>query len=214
MSGETRPAQAFTQQNGRTLVPLELPPGGSIFVVLRKAIAADVNGTAGSNFRTLRAAGELAGPWRVTFPPGWGAPESAEFEKLVSWPDRSEPGIRAFSGKATYHKTFDLSGGVDPAKQQVLLELGQVAVIAQVRLNGKDLGVLWTAPFRCDVTAVVKPVGNELEIDVVNGWLNRVLADQDLPAGKRFTRTNIVLARDRKPMESGLIGPVRVMVGM
>jgi hypothetical protein len=81
--------------------------------------------------------------------------------------------------------------------------------LAEVRLNGKNLGVLWAFPFRVDVTDALKFRDNKLEVDVVNFWPNRIIGDQSLPPEKRFTRTNIrKLTRETPLMESGLLGPV------
>ena len=95
----------------------------------------------------------------------------------------------------------------------MFLDLGMVRELAEVRLNGKNLGVLWTLPFRVDVTDAIRPTGNELEIQVVNFWPNRIIGDQFLPVEKRFTKTNIrKLTREAPLMPSGLLGPVRVLV--
>jgi hypothetical protein len=88
------------------------------------------------------------------------------------------------------------------------LDLGDVKDLAQVRLNGRHLGVLWTRPFRVEITSAVKPTGNVLEIDVVNLWPNRIIGDAALPPGKRFTKTNIKFKKDEPLLESGLLGPV------
>ena len=90
---------------------------------------------------------------------------------------------------------------------------GNVKNLAEVRLNGKNLGVLWALPFRVEVTDAIKPTGNNLEIEVVNFWPNRIIGDQSLPPEKRFTRTNIrKLTKDTPLMDSGLLGPVRILV--
>jgi hypothetical protein len=87
-----------------------------------------------------------------------------------------------------------------------------VKYVAQVRLNGKDLGALWTKPFRVEITNAVKPSGNLLEIDVVNLWPNRLIGDAALPPERRFTRTNISYKKDDPLLESGLLGPVRLQI--
>ncbi len=143
----------------------------------------------------------------MTFDPKWGGPQSVQFDRLASWTSRSEEGIRYYSGTATYRTTFDRPAG----KGRLAVDLGQVANIAEVRLNGKNLGIAWAPPFRLDITDAVKPSGNQLEIDVVNTWYNRLILDQSLPPEKRLTRTNVQLPKGAKPQESGLLGPVRIM---
>jgi hypothetical protein len=94
----------------------------------------------------------------------------------------------------------------------VFLDLGELRQLAEVRLNGKGLGVLWSFPFRVEVTDALRPAGNILEIDVVNFWPNRIIGDQHLPPGERRTRTNIRKLTSETPLvESGLLGPVRLL---
>jgi hypothetical protein len=166
----------------------------------------------------------LAGPWNVRFAPGWGAPESVIFEELIPWDKHPDDGIKYFSGTATYRKTFPLSA--EQAGRLVRLQLGDVKYIARVRLNGKDLGVVWTSPWTADLSAAVRPGENELQIAVTNLWTNRLIGDAALPEDRRLTKTNIFLqAADRTvktyqgyssrdPLApSGLLGPVRLEFG-
>ena len=134
------------------------------------------------------------------------------FDSLVSWARRPEAGIKYYSGVATYRKDFR-SGVVYKKGERVWLDLGNVKELAEVRLNGKRLGILWSFPFRVDVTDALKPGDNRLEVDVVNFWPNRIIGDQFLPAQERFTRTNIrKLTRETELAESGLLGPVTLNV--
>jgi len=210
ITGETRAASAFTQSERGTSLPLELAPYGSIFVVFRRAIAEDENGAAKRNFPAYSDVAELGGPWQVSFDPKWGGPASAEFKNLISWTERPEKGIKFYSGKATYRKTFDLPPGLAGAGRRVALDLGELKDVAEVRLNGKDLGVLWTKPFRVEISGAAKPAVNVLEIDIVNLWTNRVTGDAALPPGQRLTRTNIEFKPDDPLLPSGLFGPVRL----
>jgi hypothetical protein len=124
----------------------------------------------------------------VHFDVKWKGPEKVIFERLDDWSQRPEKGIRYYSGRATYRKTFDLTEG---RYRRIFLDLGEVKNVAQVRLNGKDLGILWTAPWRVDITGVAKRKSNELEIDVVNLWPNRLTGDGLLPKDQRVTVTNV-----------------------
>jgi hypothetical protein len=139
----------------------------------------------------LHALGEISGPWTVQFDPAWGGPASCAFDSLVSWTQRPEDGIKFYAGTATYCKTFDLPKSARKKGDRLWLDLGNVKELAQVRLNGKSLGILWAFPFRVDVTDALKARDNKLEVDVVNFWPNRIIGDQSLPPEKRFTRTNI-----------------------
>jgi len=209
MTGGIRKAAAWSQAVGRTVVPLEFTPYGSMFVVFRQSISTRAAGKAKENFRAFTPLGEINGPWTVQFDPAWGGPASCEFDSLVSWTHRPEEGIKFYAGTATYRKTFDLPPSARKKGDRVWLDLGNVKELAEVRLNGKSLGVLWAFPFRVDVTDALKVRDNKLEVDVVNFWPNRIVGDQSLPPEKRFTRTNIrKLTRETPLAESGLLGPV------
>ncbi|MCX6569821.1 MAG: glycosyl hydrolase [Candidatus Aminicenantes bacterium] len=180
---------------------------------------------------------ELTGPWELRFPPNWGAPERVALDKLVSWSEHGDPGVKYFSGTGTYTKTITVPREMIGKDRRVYLDLGKVQVMATVKLNGKDLGVLWKPPYRVDVTGTLKAGDNTLEIGVANLWINRMIGDEELPEdsdrnpdgtlkawprwvqeGKpsptgRFTFTSWRLwKRGEAPVESGLLGPVTVRV--
>jgi len=105
-----------------------------------------------------------------------------EFEKLEDWCQRHEEGIRYYSGTVTYRKRFTYPNSqTHDAKPKIQLDLGEVAVMAEVTLNGKNLGTLWKPPFRVDITGAVKTGENALEVKVVNLWINRQIGDELLP---------------------------------
>jgi len=211
VSGEHHFAAAYQEKDGRTTLPLEFSPYGSCFVIFRDPAAAHP-ASAQSNHPEFETRAELSAPWTASFDPKWGGPASTQFDELVSWTARSEPGIKYYSGTAVYTKNFDLAGGVAKG-QRLWLDLGNVRELAQVRLNGKELGIVWAPPFRVEITGAVKPAGNALEVQVVNFWPNRIIGDELLPGPKRFTKTNIRKLTQTTPlMESGLLGPVRIMV--
>jgi hypothetical protein len=191
--------------------------------------------TLSAEVRDLPPTTEIVGPWEVAFPPKWGAPEKITLEKLISWSEHSDAGVKYFSGTATYAKKIDIPREMLEANRRVYLDLGRVQVMARVRLNGKDLGVLWKPPYRTDITDAAKPGENSLEIEVVNLWPNRMIGDEQLPEdsernpegtlkkwpqwvldGKpsptgRFTFTTWRLWNKDSPLqESGLLGPVRL----
>jgi hypothetical protein len=212
VTGETRDATAFRQQNGQTIVPMEFDPCGSVFVVFRKPIASTVWGTTAGNYPTMQPLGDLDGPWTVAFDPKWGGPaEPVTFDRLVDWTTRPESGIKYFSGTAVYTKVFDLPSNVSPGRR-LILDLGEVHEVASVQLNGQNLGVLWAHPARVDITSVVKPAGNDLEIKVVNLWPNRLIGDSALPPEQQLTITNIHhFTKTSELLPSGLLGPVQVL---
>lgn len=218
VNGSIRLANAFQQADGCTTLPLELDRFGSCFVVFRKAIARELAGKAESNFPKLVQSQNLGGPWNVAFDPAWGGPTNVEFSELTSWTGRSEDGIKFYSGTATYNKAFDLSEGSTNQARRIYLDLGNVKALAEVRLNGKKLGILWCYPWRVDITKAVKATGNVLEVDVINLWPNRVIGDLNQPKEKRFAKTHEafrfdMLTKNTTLIESGLLGPVTLQRG-
>jgi hypothetical protein len=182
---------------------------------------------------TLPAAQRISGPWHVTFPPGGGAPERITLNELVSWSEHADPGVRYFSGTATYSKTINIPSSLLGKNRRLFLDLGKVQVMAEVMLNGTRLGVLWKSPYRVDIAAAARGGDNTLEVKVVNLWPNRMIGDERLPedslrhengtlkewpawllAGKpsptgRFTFTTWRLWTKDDPLQaSGLLGPV------
>jgi hypothetical protein len=213
VSGEHQFAAAYEQKNERTTVPLEFPPCGSFFIIFNEP-SEKHPATALSNNLQLEPLAEVSGPWTVHFDPKWGGPESVQFNQLESWTIRAEPGIKFYSGTAIYKKTFDLPDlQLASRDAKLFLDLGDVHELAEVHLNGKNLGIVWSPPFRVDITSVVKNYGNKLEIEIVNFWPNRIIGDQFLPVEQRFTKTNIRKLTKITPLEeSGLIGPVQILV--
>ena len=114
-------------------------------------------------------------------PPRIGPPDRVAFERLISWSDHSAAGVKYFSGAATYTKSFNVPAGLVATDRRLFLDLGKVAVMAEVKLNGKDLGILWKPPFRVDVTGACQPGENTLEVKIVNLWINRIIGDEQLP---------------------------------
>ncbi len=227
-----------TVAEGRTELRLDLAPLGSVFVVFRRAEAPGRPLPDPLSRDTFLASNDPAaltvdGPWQVEFPEGWGAPQTATFGRLQSWSESSDAGIRAFSGIATYRTTFELPA-TWTSQRRLFLQLGDLAEIADVTVNGKDLGVVWLPPYRVEISGAVRSGPNRLEIRVANLWANRLNADSLRPESERFTRSNLdriqtdptsdssygrVPRGKKRPvytempplMRSGLFGPVRII---
>lgn len=129
---------------------------------------------------------QVDGPWQVHFPPGAGAPETVTFDTLTSWAADPRPGIKYFSGTAAYKNTIVVPDACLAADRRLVLDLGRVEVMAEVRIGGESLGILWKPPFRVDVSDVLKPGENSLEIRVTNLWPNRLIGDEQFPADSSF----------------------------
>ena len=208
-------------------VELELPPFGSTFVVFRSRGSATLPQETQRARRPLsQCAAKMAaphtgrtgvspvqtlpGPWSVTFDPTWGGPkEPVAFPALTDWTARPEPGIRHYSGTATYRTTFDAPFGWKPG-EPLQIDLEMVHDVADVLVNGKLAGTAWTAPYA--VTASnIKEKGNTLEVRVTNLWPNRLIYDAGLPEGERLTRTNINPYKSGDSLlPSGLLGSVQI----
>jgi (4-O-methyl)-D-glucuronate---lignin esterase len=207
-TGSIEPAE-YKIDNGRTTVRLHLDPDGSLFVVFR--------GKAPAPSRTLPhpVSSELAairGPWRVSFPPNWGAPPEIHLESLISWTASTDDGVKYFSGTAAYAKEVEAPQDWFRSGAKVVLDLGKVKEIAEVSVNGKPVGgILWKPPFQADVTEVLKPGSNRIEIKVTNLWPNRIIGDQQPSAKKKYTFTDYrPYTKDSPLLESGLLGPVMI----
>lgn len=129
----------------------------------------------------LPAPRALEGPWQLAFPSGWGALDQVELPRLISWTEHDHPDVRHFSGTATYAIEFDLAQDILSGAYRLWLELGAVQVMAQVEVNGEDLGVLWKEPYTVDVTDAVRMGRNRLEVRLTNLWVNRLIGDAALP---------------------------------
>jgi hypothetical protein len=205
-TGRTEPA-SFKVADGRTTVPLDLEPWGSVFVVFRKST------TQTSRTVPLGEKKELAnldGPWKVSFQDGRGAPDSITMDQLASWSDNSDAGVKYFSGIGTYTKTFDAPAAWVGKGAQVWIDLGDVKNLAEVLVNGKSLGVVWHAPYRVNITSSMKPGSNQLVVKVTNAWVNRLIGDEQ-PGATRITFADVKPYRAKSPLlRSGLLGPVSV----
>jgi hypothetical protein len=131
-----------------------------------------------TTLENLPAPLDLSAGWQVAFPAGWGAPASATLPKLASYTDHADDGIRHFSGTASYQKTFQIPPDALTAQGVVAeLDLGDVQVIAELEVNGRDFGLLWKPPFRRDITNALRPGANTITVRVTNLWRNRLIGD-------------------------------------
>ena len=156
---------------------------------------------------------EITGSWQVSFPRGWGAPDHTMFEKLISWTDSDDDGIKYFSGRAVYHKEFNIPRIYLNANSYLELDLGVVQKVSRVSLNGREIAILWKPPFCVDITDAIKPGKNKLVVEVANNWTNRLIGDAFLPPEKQYCKTNLhsrLSRKERRLQPSGLLGPVKI----
>jgi hypothetical protein len=162
---------------------------------------------------------EIKSPWTLSFPEKWGAPASVKLNKLISWTDHTDEGVKYFSGTASYTNSFYVSKEAIDNKKTIAINLGEVLDVAEVFVNGKSVGILWTSPFRLNIQDYVKQGNNQFEVKITNLWINRLAGDMLLPPEKRFCKTNQpYVLKDRsawgdetfRAQRSGLLGPVTV----
>jgi len=206
-TGIFQPA-SYRIADGRTTVPLKLEPWGTVFVVFRNPATA-TSRTVPEKTETQLAT--IQGPWIVRFQEGRGAPASITLDSLISWPDSTDPGVKYFSGTATYTKTINAPRQWFVKRAHIVLDLGTVKDLAEVVVNGKSLGIVWHDPYRADVTAALKPGANEVTIKVTNTWVNRLIGDMQPGVTKKITFTVVKPYKADSPLQpSGLLGPIRM----
>ncbi|MBI3683166.1 MAG: hypothetical protein HY235_22570 [Acidobacteria bacterium] len=199
-------AVAVSDRKDGAAIRLALPPAGSMFVVFDRK-SRPVSTAQKTEFL---AAVEVSGSWDVAFAPGLGGPVSKTFPRLISWTEDGEFGVRHFSGIATYRKTVEIPSELFGSGRRLLLDLGDVRVIARVRVNGTEAGISWTPPFRLDITRALRPGVNSLEVEVANTWSNR-LTGETINNGAKIARTNARWSKATPLLPSGLLGPVRIV---
>lgn len=172
-TGEKRCIGDWVTKDGITQVELSLAAEESVFVVFRK------NGTKSYQRmpNLVETINKVNGPWTLCFDAGGGAPQGAQtLSSLKSWTGFAEPGIRYYSGTATYETTLDV-----PEGREFALDLGDVRDVAEVFLDGERIGALWHAPYRIELPRSVKPGRHALKVRVTNAWTNRLIGDEKEP---------------------------------
>lgn len=199
VTGKIRELPSFSATTNGTTVPLQLEAYESAFIVFRKRVSKVLSYH--SNFPQPQVLQELKGPWLVKFD------STYTFNTLTDWSLHPDERIKNFSGTAYYSTTFSAA----PGRERYYLNLGPVMVMAKVKLNGKDLGTLWTAPWKVDVTDALKKGENKLEVEVVNTWVNGLIGDSKLPANERKYWSNVnPYTPASKYQPAGLTGPVKL----
>jgi len=205
-TGKTEPA-GYAISEKSTVVPLSLTEREAVFVVFRK-----------ENTVTSRSPEEdkpillatLHGPWEISFPQNSGAPAKITLDKLDSWTTNTDEGVKYFSGSATYTKTIEAPVSWLKGDIKLFIDLGEVCDIAEITVNGTSAGISWKAPFRADITGMLKKGSNTIEIKITNQWTNRLLGDQKSAPDKKILNSS-VMVWGRNLNESGLLGPVKIL---
>jgi hypothetical protein len=206
-TGMSKPV-SYKIADGRTTLPLHLEPWGTVFVVFRKSTSESAQALPKV---TESKVADVDGPWKVSFEPDRVAPPSTTLDKLISWSDSTDAGVKYFSGAGTYTKTIQASADWFKKGSHLWIDLGDVKNLAEVTVNGKNLGVVWHTPYRVDVTSALKPGANDVSIKVINAWVNRLIGDQQ-PGATKYTFADVKPYRANSPLlPSGLLGPVALL---
>lgn len=209
VSGKSWKAGDWSVIGGRLELQAKLEANASVFVSFDRG-AEPAKPTAGkANFAAFTTARVLTDDWNVNFDPAYGGPSKPlVFAALLDWSSSADSLVKYYSGTAVYTKTFQFKGN---KRVETWLDLGKVANIAEVKVNGVSCGIVWTPPYRVDISKAIKQGENKLSIEVSNTWANRLIGDQRLPENKRITKTNAPYRLEGKPLlEAGLLGPVTI----
>jgi hypothetical protein len=207
VTGYAKPA-SYTFDNEKTIVPLQLAERQSVYIVFRNKSNAASRAIVPTVLTQLST---VEGPWEISFPAGMGAPEKTSMIKLESWTKNDNQGIKYFSGTATYSKSLNVPGKWIQAGTKLVLDLGRVADIAEVIVNGTSADILWLFPYRCEITSLLKSGNNKLVIRVTDEWTNRLIGDRLAKPGEKVLNSSL-FTRGNQPNESGLLGPVIIFM--
>ena len=205
-----RDLPAFKQTKNTTVVPLQLEAFESQFIVFRKNAGNAASFDLLDNFPEGKTLLDLNENWTVYFDEAKRGPQKpVEFKNLTDWTLSDNDSIKYYSGTAVYRKTIKFNS-IDSTKK-LILNLGNLTSMAKVKINGKELGGVWTAPWQVDISSAVKSGGNLIEISVVNNWMNRLIGDLKMPVNERPTWTPVFPYTVESPLQpSGLFGPVSI----
>jgi hypothetical protein len=200
---------SYAIESGRTGVRLHFEPWGTVFVMFREPTQVKSKVLPKPLEATLAT---VDGPWNLSFQPDRGAPPTVKLDKLISWSDSADSGVKYFSGTGTYSKTIQAPANWFAAGGKLWIDLGDVKNLAEVIVNGKSLGIVWHTPYRVDVTKALKPGANDLTVKVINAWVNRLIGDQHPETKVKYTFATIKPYNATSALQaSGLLGPVTVV---
>ncbi len=155
---------------------------------------------------------DLSDNWEVRFDTNMDAPKSYQFEKLISWSDSENEGVKYYSGAANYKRNFTVAKEAISKNMEAFVVFEDVQEMAQVKVNGNDCGIVWTPPYKANITPFLKQGINEIEVQVINTWNNRIIGDLRNPDIKNYTQTNVKYKfnANNPLLKSGLIGKVEI----
>lgn len=205
VSGTTE-AISYRIEGDTTVIPLDIAAEDAFFILFRQPTSVSSQTVTTTKHKTLAT---LSAPWTVHFQKDRGAPDSILMPILQPLDTHENPGVRYFSGVATYNTRFELPKTI-MSGTPLFIDLGQIGDVADVTVNGKPAGISWLAPYRLDISKLVQKGTNTLEIKIANLWVNRLIGDRQ-PGASKVTFTTTPTYNLKAPLRrSGLIGPVQL----
>lgn len=201
-----------------TSLNLIMYPNQSIFVVLdTPGVYLPNSQSAEKQLRDAKAKEikktviDISKNWQAKFNTAYAGPSKPViFNELTDWTLNVDSLVKYYSGIATYSKNFTFNGDL---KGKIWIDLGEFFSIAEVKINGINCGVLWTAPHHLEISKAIKKGENQITIEVTSTWANRLIGDSKLPENKRITKTTAPFRLKGKPLNpAGLLGPVVIQV--
>lgn len=205
-TGHVRPA-SYRIVDGQTIVPLDLAADEAVFLVFRKTTTSVRRILSPRSERPLLT---IEGPWQLSFADGSRLPHQT-LPQLVSWTESEVPSVRYYSGTAMYRRSLLIKPEWLKGEGRLMLDLGDVREVAEVRVNGVPAGTAWKPHFRVDVTDVLRPGLNQLEVRVANLWANRLIGDEQPNAVREAFTVGETYRADAPLVTSGLLGPVTLL---
>ncbi|MBN2167495.1 MAG: hypothetical protein JW717_14560 [Marinilabiliaceae bacterium] len=212
VNGHIKPCSKWINSMGRTNIPLKMAPNQSIFIVLRKPTDESESYSEPEYSKEISRK-PIKTPWAITFNSKYGGPKDPFIsDTLFDWTKSNNNKIKYYSGTASYKTQFEIKE-YNIVQHEIFLSLGNVNNIAEVFINGKQCGILWTSPMEINITDAARRGINQLEIKVTNTWANRLIGDHILPKEQQITFTTAPYRLNEKPLlTSGLIGPVEIIL--
>lgn len=210
ITGSIRDLPEYTLLKETTVVPLKLEAFESAFIIFRKSSRQEAKINSALNYPEPEIITEITDPWNVIFDKASRGPSKPVlFTTLYDWTISTNDSIRYYSGTASYKSKFSLKRSYPDKK--LYIGLGSVKGIAKVSINGNYAGGAWTAPWKVEISTLVKEGENKIEVEIVNTWVNRLIGDSKLPVNERKTWCLVNPFKPDSPLSpSGLIGPVQI----
>jgi hypothetical protein len=211
VNGSVRRAENWKIEDGRTVLPLALDAGESLFIVLREETI--YSASQGKNWADYETVIDISNAWKIKFDASErGKRKEIAMDTLVLWNNLSDDSVKYFSGTATYYNSFVYNKN---EIKNIFLELEQIYNIATVKINGIDCGTIWTKPYIVDISQMLKKGKNTVEIEVTNTWANRILGDEIYsaepnPENKIWTNARYRM-NSKQPVNSGLAGKIIIV---